>query len=282
MATRRFHDNQEEALQRQERRLYAWLVLIALFVVLYAMQSRGVLAGLVPQFIKDDNLSLPDVLFGGIALVGAIYAIYLHQTDIKCTLREFRESNYLAHYAELDRIYLELLKLTVEHPHLRATDGARDAAQVRQYDSYAYMVWNFIETVADRLWPQDFVEPPSRVVSPPSTPRAFAGRTRRAWQWIRNRLPGASDPPSGSSSASDQPEDLMGKLRATWGSAIDEEMRIHRDWWFATAIGAEARPGRRNFHKFKDPMYQWVERRYGEIDRQDREPTAAARIIAAS
>lgn len=80
-------------------------------------------------------------------------------------------------YSELDRLYFDLLSLAIEHPHLRTperigkhdelalqldyepyptghTDTAAEptdkAIKAAQYEAYALMVWNFLETLHDR------------------------------------------------------------------------------------------------------------------------------------
>jgi hypothetical protein len=78
--------------------------------------------------------------FGSLAIVLTFfYSAYSFST----TLRE-------GYYAELDRIYFELLKIGLERPYLRAPTSPTDPARASEYDAYAFMVWNFLETVVDR------------------------------------------------------------------------------------------------------------------------------------
>lgn len=78
---------------------------------------------------------------GAASLLGLIALIY--------SIMAFRRSFKSMHYAELDRMYFDLLRIAVEKPHLRTPPLSRIACQV-DYDSYAFMVWNFLETVYDR------------------------------------------------------------------------------------------------------------------------------------
>ena len=60
-----------------------------------------------------------------------------------------------AYYAELDRVYFELLKIGLERPELLTyptspASASPDPAKAREYDAYAFMVWNFVETIFDR------------------------------------------------------------------------------------------------------------------------------------
>ena len=78
--------------------------------------------------------------FGSLAIVLSLfYSAYSFST----TLRE-------GYYAELDRIYFELLKIGLERTYLRAPTPPTDPARASEYDAYAFMVWNFLETVVDR------------------------------------------------------------------------------------------------------------------------------------
>jgi hypothetical protein len=47
-------------------------------------------------------------------------------------------------------VYFELLKIGLERPALLAFPTAPDPAKAREYDAYAFMVWNFVETIFDR------------------------------------------------------------------------------------------------------------------------------------
>jgi hypothetical protein len=75
--------------------------------------------------------------------LGIIFTLFYSAWSFTTALRD----NY---YAELDRVYFELLKITLERPHLLEFPVSRDARTAREYEAYAFMVWNFIETVFDR------------------------------------------------------------------------------------------------------------------------------------
>jgi hypothetical protein len=66
--------------------------------------------------------------------------------SILYTVREKRDT----FYATLDRMYFEILKTAVDHPHLcRPHPEGKTADQICQYDAFAYMVWNFLESIFD-------------------------------------------------------------------------------------------------------------------------------------
>jgi len=67
--------------------------------------------------------------------------------------KKAREQEQDQFYAQLDGMYLEIQKLVIEHPHLGdPTALSSDAAKpehVMQYDAFAFVVWNFIESIYD-------------------------------------------------------------------------------------------------------------------------------------
>ncbi|MGE0809825.1 MAG: hypothetical protein AB7N69_04335 [Immundisolibacter sp.] len=69
--------------------------------------------------------------------------------------RSFRKSVNNINYTELDGMYLELLKMALDRPYLRQPESIYRNPQLatnqqREYDTYARMIWNFLETIADR------------------------------------------------------------------------------------------------------------------------------------
>jgi len=78
--------------------------------------------------------------FGSIGIVATLfYSVWSFRT----TLRD-------AYYSELDREYFELLKIGLERPELVTFAASPDPAKAREYGAYAFMVWNFVETIYDR------------------------------------------------------------------------------------------------------------------------------------
>lgn len=89
------------------------------------------------------------VILQGVAAIVAISALRYSMTT-------FTKSLAVSNYSEMDRMYFELLKTAVEKPHLIDSEFVRSRNQQREYDTYAFMVWNFLETVYDRC--QDATE----------------------------------------------------------------------------------------------------------------------------
>ena len=53
-------------------------------------------------------------------------------------------------YATLDEAYRDLQRLIIEHPHLAEQSlTGKSAAERVQYEEFAYMMWNFLESVTD-------------------------------------------------------------------------------------------------------------------------------------
>ena len=85
------------------------------------------------------------VIADSAAALGIVLTLFYSIWSFRTTLRD-------SYYAELDRVYFELLKIGLERPELMdlATAPSPDPSKAREYDAYAFMVWNFVETVVDR------------------------------------------------------------------------------------------------------------------------------------
>ncbi|WP_125461591.1 MULTISPECIES: hypothetical protein [Rhodomicrobium] len=101
--------------------------------------------------------------------VFTIVTILISAISVRNALRQRSEQVKYEHYSELDRFYADILTLAIHAPFLRtprriASDsealryeyapysgaaGTQDTQQT-QYDAYAYMLWNFLETIHDR------------------------------------------------------------------------------------------------------------------------------------
>jgi hypothetical protein len=84
-----------------------------------------------------------EVVGTALGSIGIVLTLFYSAWSFRTTLRE-------GYYAELDRVYFELLKIGLERPYLRASPPPDDAGRASEYDAYAFMVWNFLETVVDR------------------------------------------------------------------------------------------------------------------------------------
>ncbi|MBA3904535.1 MAG: hypothetical protein C0522_12850 [Rhodocyclaceae bacterium] len=61
----------------------------------------------------------------------------------------------MQHYEKVDEMYSALLSDSLGKPHLAAPEKCTTEDQRIEYETYAFMVWNFIETVYDRCRDDD-------------------------------------------------------------------------------------------------------------------------------
>lgn len=57
----------------------------------------------------------------------------------------------IQHYDDLDDMYADLLKAALDKPYLRSPKKCESEAQREEYSIYAFMIWNFLETIFDRI-----------------------------------------------------------------------------------------------------------------------------------
>lgn len=90
-----------------------------------------------------DTWTETGVVATALGSLGIVLTLFYSAYIFTTTLRE-------GYYAELDRVYFELLRIGLERPYLRTPPPPADATRACEYDAYAFMVWNFLETVVDR------------------------------------------------------------------------------------------------------------------------------------
>jgi hypothetical protein len=114
------------------------------------LRSLGI--DIEPSVKVGDMLTATTILIG---LIGGWISLF-----------RFRRTLKEGYYSELDESYAEILKAGLDTPYLRTPAKIADDADGRlqdylpfadgdpikraRYDTYAYIVWNFIETVHDR------------------------------------------------------------------------------------------------------------------------------------
>jgi hypothetical protein len=91
----------------------------------------------------------PNLLWNEIASVAQGTIAILTAAAVAYSFITFKRSLKALHYAELDKMYFEILRTAIDKPYLRAPGGKHTTEQAAEYDIYAYVVWNFIETVYD-------------------------------------------------------------------------------------------------------------------------------------
>ena len=78
--------------------------------------------------------------------VGAIIAF----SALRYSITTFTKTLQISNYTELDKMYFDLLQMAVNDPALIDPEALRDAGEQRKYDTYAFMVWNTMESIYDR------------------------------------------------------------------------------------------------------------------------------------
>lgn len=74
--------------------------------------------------------------------------------------KTFRKSTHISDYSEIDKMYFDLLKMRLGNPHLRKKASRRDEPEhYEDYEIYAYMMWNFLESVHDRCERDEVPDP---------------------------------------------------------------------------------------------------------------------------
>jgi hypothetical protein len=100
--------------------------------------------------------SLLELLIPGLAMsiqdrvsvCGLLLTLVIMMTGIP-QLLSLAETVRSSHYSQLDGTYFGLLKIAIDKPHLR-NPSCLTEEQAAEYNSYAFAVWNFLETLRDR------------------------------------------------------------------------------------------------------------------------------------
>jgi len=69
--------------------------------------------------------------------------------------RDFKIEERDKFYAQLDAIYLDIQKTIIKYPHLAKRNIDRNEDELIQYDAFAFLIWNFIESIHDYCLDQD-------------------------------------------------------------------------------------------------------------------------------
>ena len=155
--------------------------------------------------------------------VGIPITIWLTSKENEESNKRFLAQEQDRFYAQLDSIYLDIQKMIIEHPHLADPGRARGPDEEIRYQAFAFVVWNFIESIYDYTGEGD---------------AAAAGRTqntllKETWECIIRH---------------------EGTLHAEWFNDLDnqhkfkERFRVHMAWQIAEWVPFEptavkARPG---------------------------------------
>ncbi|HEX4738715.1 MAG TPA: hypothetical protein VH331_14250 [Allosphingosinicella sp.] len=92
-------------------------------------------------------LSVPTSIW--LAYIGEKRARELAQQDDRRDKEQFQREERDKFYAQLDATYLKILNMIVANPKLADADLARSREEEIQYDAFAFIMWNFIESIYD-------------------------------------------------------------------------------------------------------------------------------------
>lgn len=82
-------------------------------------------------------------IMGVIATTMAVFALLY-------SMRTYNKTMQIVHYGEIDKMYFEILKETLAKPHVVRQNIVRSEEEDVEYGIYAFIVWNFLESIYDR------------------------------------------------------------------------------------------------------------------------------------
>ncbi|HEY5713360.1 MAG TPA: hypothetical protein VIT38_15805 [Allosphingosinicella sp.] len=91
-----------------------------------------------------------DLKYGDlISAAGFVLTLVVLFGSVVPSVVSMAETARSAHYSQLDAMYLDILRTALDKPYLRSP-STLTGDQRAEYEIYAYLVWNFLETVRDR------------------------------------------------------------------------------------------------------------------------------------
>jgi hypothetical protein len=125
------------------RRTWFWPLIAGIVVLVVILSTIWAPAGLA---IGKLHIGPMRITFSSlVSIAGFAIALALAIPNLSSLAEEARSTNY----AQLDTMYADILKMAIERPWLRSPDALTEEHRAI-YDTYAYIVWNFLETVRDR------------------------------------------------------------------------------------------------------------------------------------
>lgn len=97
-------------------------------------------------FLSDEY----ETLWTAVSAIMSILATMMAIFALIYSMRTYRKTMQIVHYGEIDKMYFEILKEALNKPHLVRQGIERSAEQEIEYDIYAFIVWNFLESIYDR------------------------------------------------------------------------------------------------------------------------------------
>jgi len=97
-------------------------------------------------FLNDDYQTLWTAISSIMGVIATTLAIFA----LLYSMRSYRKTMQVVHYGEIDKMYFEILKEALNKPFLLRQDSERSSDEEIQYNTYAFIVWNFLESIYDR------------------------------------------------------------------------------------------------------------------------------------
>ncbi|MEY3002058.1 MAG: hypothetical protein RLZZ428_433 [Pseudomonadota bacterium] len=104
-------------------------------------QGENMFILFTPQYqtMWDALSSMMAVVATGMASYALIYSV-----------KTYKKTMQIVHYGEIDKMYFEILKESMSKPYLSHGDHKRSKSEKAEYEIYAFIVWNFLESIYDR------------------------------------------------------------------------------------------------------------------------------------
>ncbi len=128
---------------------WKWRAAVLVAVVILLASLAAIVIGLATTH-HDDSLAYATWV---LALLTLFLAVGIPVTiSVSTTAQVEQEQDQF--YAQLDGTYLEIQKLIIDYPHLGdpaalLKNPEANPEQLTQYDAFAFIVWNFIESIYD-------------------------------------------------------------------------------------------------------------------------------------
>jgi hypothetical protein len=97
-------------------------------------------------FLSDDYQTLWTAISSIMGVIATTLAIFA----LLYSMRTYRKTMQVVHYGEIDKMYFEILKEALNKPFLLQQNRERSLDEETQYNTYAFIVWNFLESIYDR------------------------------------------------------------------------------------------------------------------------------------
>jgi hypothetical protein len=86
---------------------------------------------------------------GSIAQIVLTLGLILSLVIFRADRKKFKKEERDKFYAQLDSTYMAILKMVVDNPRLGLTPAHRSPEEQAQYDAFAFIMWNFLESIYD-------------------------------------------------------------------------------------------------------------------------------------